>query len=93
MNDVDFGLTSFALCPSSEEFNRCRKKGLIEIADFFHVNILRDAFKQVRKEELFGEIVNTGVLDEQAVVGTDSEAVVRAAVSGFDLNLEGRAKV
>lgn len=33
------------------------------------------------------------LLDEQAVVGTDSEAVVRAPVSGFDLNLEGRAKV
>lgn len=83
-----FDLTSFTLCPLLEAFNRCRKKDLIEIADFFHTDISRDASTQVIKEELFRELVKTGVLlsDKEAVVGMKLEAVAKAAVLDFDLN-------
>lgn len=88
---MEFDLVSFTLYPSWEVYNRCRKKDLIEIADFFHINIPKEASKQVIKEELFGELVKVGVLvppGEEGIVGVESDAVVESAVSDSNPNME-----
>lgn len=81
---MEFDLISFTLYPSWEVYNRCRKKDLIQIADFYNIIIPKESSKQVIKEELFGELVKIGVLvppDEESIVGVESDAVVETAES------------
>lgn len=55
---MDFDLISFTLSPTIEEFNHCRKRDLLLIADFFNIEIPREAIKQVIKDELFEKLVS-----------------------------------
>lgn len=71
IGNMEFDLISFTLLPTLEGYNRCRKKDLVSIADFFNINISRESTKQVIKEELFGELVKAGIL-----AASDKEGVV-----------------
>uniref|UniRef100_A0A8C2FDI9 SCAN box domain-containing protein n=1 Tax=Cyprinus carpio TaxID=7962 RepID=A0A8C2FDI9_CYPCA len=62
---MDFDLISFTLSPTTEEFNRCRKKDLLLIADFFNIEIPREAIKKVIKDELFEKLVSEGILPRE----------------------------
>lgn len=66
-----FDLISFTLSPTTEEFNRCRKKDLLLIADFFNMEIPREATKQVIKDELFEKLICAGILPEEKEVIED----------------------
>ncbi len=65
-------MISFTLTPTIEVFNRCRKRDLLMIADFFNINVPREATKQVVKEELYDKLVNEGILPKQS---DDSEGI------------------
>ncbi len=69
---MEFDLISFTLTPTIEVFNRCRKRDLLMIADFFNINVPREATKQVVKEELYDKLVNEGILPKQS---DDSEGI------------------
>lgn len=59
---MEFDLISFTLLPTIEVYNRCRKRNLICIANFFNISIPKEANKQVIKEEIFGKLVEAGIL-------------------------------
>ncbi len=44
---MEFDLTAFTLAPTVEVFNRCRIFFFVLIAEFFDIQIQRDAIKQV----------------------------------------------
>lgn len=69
---MEFDLISFTLAPSFEVFNRCKKKDLIQIAEFFNIVISSSATKQVIKEKLYDKLVSDGILPRQS---DDSEVV------------------
>lgn len=74
---MEFDLISFTLAPTTEVFNRCKKSELLMIADFFRINVPREATKQVMKEELYDKLVNEGILPRQS---DDSGAVEQLEV-------------
>jgi len=63
---MEFDLVSFTLAPTFEVFNRCKKKELIQIAEFFNVLIVKEATKQVIKETLYDKLVSDGILASQS---------------------------
>ncbi|GAA6088267.1 hexokinase-2 isoform X1 [Tachysurus ichikawai] len=60
-----FDLLTFMLCPSLEDFNRCRKDDLLLIADFFNLSVCQTASKKVVKAELYEALVAQQVLPER----------------------------
>lgn len=69
VGEMEFDLTAFTLSPTTEVFERCRKKDLLAIADFFSIRVTREATKQVIKKELYDKLVEDGILAE----GSDKE--------------------
>lgn len=87
---MEFDLILFTLLPTVEVYDRCCKKDLISIADFFNISIPKEVSKQVIKEELFGELVEAGILAaSDGAVGKESET---AETAGFDsvLNIDSK---
>lgn len=70
---MDFDLIKFSLLPTLEEFDRCRKKDLILIAEFFNLTVSKEQKKQVIKDELYVKLVEAGVLPSRAVEGSEQE--------------------
>ncbi len=62
---MEFDLTSFTLYPTTEKFNKCRKADLLQIADFFNILVPKEGSKQVVKEKLYSELVETGILPDE----------------------------
>lgn len=86
---MEFDLIKFTLSPTLEEFDRCRKKDLIVIAEFFNVLISKEQRKHLIKDELYGKLVEMGILPERMVAGgpeleTDGEAASDGADSVSD---------
>lgn len=89
---MEFDLVKFSLSPSIEEFNRCRKKDLLELADFYNITLTsRSAKKGVVKDELYRKLVEVGTFTERIVeqgieAVTDMEAVsdISGSVSGIE---------
>ncbi len=52
---MEFDLIKFTLSPTLEEFDRCRKKDLILIAEFYNVTVPKEQKKQVIKDQLYGK--------------------------------------
>lgn len=81
---MEFDLISFTLAPTIEVFNRCRKKDLLLIADFFRIDISKEASKQVIKDELFDKLVNDRILPQKS---DDNEGGERfQAVAGKEVD-------
>ncbi len=82
---MEFDFSAFTLSPSIEAFNRCKKKDLLLIADFFDIAVHKGVTKQVLKEKLFGKLVEASILprDSEDSVEVQSEAAVQAE----DVNL------
>ncbi len=59
---MEFDLIKFTLSPTLEEFDRCRKKDLILIAEFYNVTVCKEQKKQVIKDQLYGKLVEASVL-------------------------------
>ncbi|XP_058606599.1 uncharacterized protein LOC131523953 isoform X2 [Onychostoma macrolepis] len=59
---MEFDLTTFTLSPTTEVFERCRKKDLLLIADFYDVRVKKETTKQVIKKELYDKLVEDGIL-------------------------------
>lgn len=77
---MEFDLLAFTLSPSTEIFQKCRKKDLILIAEFFNIEIVKEEKKQVIKDYLFKQLVYNGILPE----ADEHPAVVTNAVAeGF----------
>ncbi len=66
---MEFDLTPFTLYPTTEKFNKCRKSDLLQIADFFNILVPKEGSKQVVKEKLYSELVETGILPDESVEG------------------------
>ncbi len=56
----------FTLAPSTDVYNRCRKRDLLLIADFFNVIVPGNATKQVIKDALYIELVSRGILPDDS---------------------------
>ncbi len=63
---MEFDLIEFTLAPSTDVYNRCRKRHLLLIADFFNVTVLGNATKQVIKDALYIELVSRGILPDDS---------------------------
>ncbi len=80
-----FDLIKFTLSPTLEEFNRCRKKYLILIAEFYNLTVPKEQNKQVIKGQLYGKLVEAGVLPGGAEAeGPESETDGEAASDDAD---------
>ncbi len=72
--NIEFGMTSkfeldkFAITPTEEQFEKCRKDDLLLIADFYDIVIPRSALKREIKEALHTELVKQKVLPGATVV-------------------------
>ncbi len=86
---MEFDLLAFTLAPTTEVFNRCRKKDLL-IADFFHVSMSRDATKRVIKEELYNELVSTGILPAESLPDVSEGNLAVEEASVLPLSIESR---
>ncbi len=72
-----------------EEFNRCRKKDLLELADFYNITLTsRNAKKSVVKDELCRKLVEAGTSTEvtveqgiEAVTGMKAMSDISSSVS------------
>ncbi len=64
---MEFDLVMFTLSPTLEEFDKCRKKDLISIAEFFNVLVPKEAKKQVIKDKLYKKLVEVGILPLNAL--------------------------
>lgn len=77
---MDFDLIEFSLNPTIEVYNRCRKKDLVLVADFFNISVPKESTKQVIKEQLYDELVSAGILPGQSEAGEEeSEAGVETS--------------
>ncbi|KAL1275958.1 hypothetical protein QQF64_035581 [Cirrhinus molitorella] len=76
---MEFDLLKFTLSPTLEEFDRCRKKDLILIAEFYNITVPKEQKKQVIKDELHSKLVEADVLPGRAVVeGPEAETDEKA---------------
>lgn len=66
---MEFDLVKFTLSPTVEEFDRCRKKDLIMIAEFFYISVSKEAKKQDLKDELYRKLVQVCILPVDSNVG------------------------
>ncbi len=87
---MEFDLLAFTLAPTTEVFNRCRKKDLLLIADFFHVGMSKDATKRVIKEELYKELVSTGILPAESLPDVSEGDLAVEEASVLPLSIESR---
>lgn len=69
---MEFDLVKFTLSPTVEEFDRCRKKDLIVIAEFFNIPVSKEAKKQCIKDELYRKLVQAGILPADSNVGGEA---------------------
>lgn len=83
---MEFDLTTFSLAPTIEAFNKCRKKDLFLIADFFNISVQRDVTKQTLKEELFGKLVEEGFLPKDSDDSVEGQDEVVEQMSEMDVN-------
>lgn len=83
---MEFDLVKFTLSPTVEEFDRCRKKDLIVIAEFFNIPVSKEAKKQCIKDELYRKLVQAGILPADSKVGgeTASEESISFHSKGGD---------
>ncbi len=65
-------MTAFTLFPTTKVFDHCRKKDLVSIADFFNITVAKEATKVI-KEELYGKLVEAGILAEDENDGEKSQ--------------------
>ncbi len=87
--EMEFDLVKFSLSPTTEEFNRCRKKDLLELADFYNITLTsRKAKKCVVKDELHRKLVEVGTFTGQtveqgieAVTGMEAMSDIASSVS------------
>lgn len=86
---MEFDLTAFTLSPTTEVFERCRKKDLVSIAEFFNIRVTREAAKQVIKKELYDRLVADGIL---AAEGASAEVFETEQVHPYDPRLEIRLR-
>lgn len=97
---MDFDLTKFTLSPTLKEFERCRKRDLIQIAEFYKVTVLKEAKKQVIKDELYGRLVENGILPglapeleiEEELTFDKADSVSGKKVAGLDPMLTVRLR-
>lgn len=84
---MEFDLLKFTLAPTTE---KQWKKDLLLIADFFNVNVSREAAKQVIKEELYFELMNTGILPTESPLEVAEQIVTvgETSVSGLPFSTE-----
>ncbi len=87
---MEFDLLAFTLAPTTEVFNQCRKKDLLLIADFFRVSMSRDATKKVIKEELYNELVSTGILPAESLLDVSEGNLAVEEASVLPLSIETR---
>jgi len=81
---MEFDLVSFTLAPTFEVFNRCKKKELIQIAEFFNVLIVKEATKQVIKETLYDKLLSDGILASQSYESKEEEQLEAVEGKGVD---------
>ncbi len=82
---MEFDLIKFTLSPTLEEFDRCRKKDLILIAEFYNVTVPKEQKKQVIKDQLYGKLVEASVLPgDSEAEGPESEIDEEAASDETD---------
>ncbi len=63
-----FELDKFAIAPTVEQFEQCRKDDLLLIADFYNIAVRRYALKREIREALHTELVKQKVLPGVSVV-------------------------
>ncbi len=86
---MEFDLVKFSLSPTTEEFNRCREKDLLELVDFYNITLTsRKAKKCVIKDELHCKLVEAGTFTGQtveqgieAVTGMEAMSDISSSVS------------
>lgn len=78
---MEFDLVAFTLSPTTEVFERCRKKDLLLIANFFNITVPADAVKHVIKQVLREKLEEMGILPESSAREEVSPDVAEGAVS------------
>ncbi len=68
---MEFDLIAFTLSPTAEAFDRCRKVDLLLIADFFNIDVSREAAKRVIKQTLHDTLIEMGILPEYSAGGEE----------------------
>ena len=70
-----FDLDQFVICPTFEQFERCRKDDLLTLADFFRISVPRSANKRDIKELLCAELIKQRILVEPTEEGVAFDLV------------------
>lgn len=73
---MEFDLVAFTLSPTIEVFQKCRKKDLLVIADFYNLTVTKEAKKQVIKTSLFEQLVKAGILPGEVGEGPQGDTTV-----------------
>ncbi|GAA6088362.1 uncharacterized protein LOC122148207 [Tachysurus ichikawai] len=68
-----FELDLFAIQPSVEQLDICRKDDLFLIADLYQIKVSRGAVKRDLKQVIFKHLVESGVLSERSEAGVADE--------------------
>ena len=87
LNMAKFDFEDFVLCPTVEQFDRCRKDNLLLLADFFHVSVPRSTNKREIKTVLYEELVGQRILPYDAFTGVASEVEKPQTLKELELEL------
>lgn len=87
-----FDLIKFTLCPSLEDFDRCRKDELLLIGDFFDVALPRTASEKVVKAALYEALVDQQILPERGALPGVAAQPVQLTQPTQPLPVTGRAE-
>lgn len=86
---MELDIDEFISNPSVQQFNKFRKRDLLQIADVLNISVVSTASKQVIKSAVFIELVKQGFLCEESEQKTEMEkSAVEAAVSADSVTVE-----
>ncbi len=71
-----FELEKFAIQPTAEQLDICRKDDLFSIADLYQITVPRGAVKRVIKDVIYKHLVEHGVLPEVSEAGVADQLPV-----------------
>ncbi len=91
---LKFELEKFTIAPTEEQFEKCRKDDLLLIADFFDINVPRNALKRDIKEALHKELVKQRILPgETEVTGVATNPVFSDDLEALEMELKSEEDI
>ncbi|XP_058631377.1 uncharacterized protein LOC131540481 isoform X2 [Onychostoma macrolepis] len=79
-----FNLEDFAIQPSAQQLEKCRKDDLFAVADLYQIRVSRSALKREVKEVVLKHMVENGILPEEGELAGVADRILSSGDEGAD---------